>query len=323
MYKKEDTNNNFYTPVYEFLKTSTNLTDLRKKLSISKQDLNYYLHKLKANLLIKHISKGHWEVIDSSKNIPKDTSKKEIRGHAFIWKIKIPKEIKNWKNRIEILKKNNINFLLVGINKSIPRILINNKKVWLGNKNIIIYDTNSYYATKPIEVRKYAIYELSLILGMLESKLGINIKPYTFKPKREHYSLIKNELAIQCNKNNEKIQVFDNGQNWMCIDNSYNLNECEFFTTKDISGLVNSTGSQGFFNSQKNTNWKVTPDFVLNVMNGIQQNQLIFAKNMESHISAIKTLGQEVKGLSKVIRTIKSENAKLRLGSQKTLWDYK
>ena len=73
---------------------------------------------------------------------------------------------------------------------------------------------------------------------------------------------------------------------------------------------------QKWWNENKETNFEVTPKFILNTMNGIQQNQLIFAENMKSHIEAIKTLSKEVNGLGKAIGGIKKENIKLKLGKQ-------
>ena len=40
-------------------------------------------------------------------------------------------------------------------------------------------------------------------------------------------------------------------------------------------------------------------------MNQVTENQMMFAKNMESHIKAIQKLGNEVEGLSKILKKLK------------------
>lgn len=288
---------------------------LVKQLNISKQLLSYYLRTLKSKGIIRKVTNGVWEIVKDNLKL----SSKVIRGHAFIWIIKLPVEIKNWKDREEILTKNSIPFTKTG---NTIRLIIKGKKVWLNNKSIIIYEPKYFYASLPLESRKLAVYELREEIKAIENTIGINLSGFKVKTKREHYALVKNDLAKQVNKEGEKIHLYDDGEWWGDIDKSMGGDEFEFFKTKSFSGLTNSTGANNYFNSHKNTNWQVTPKFVLNVMNGIQQNQLVFAKNMESHISSIKTLGQEVRGLSRAIRSIKKENLKLKLGNQKTLLEY-
>lgn len=281
--------------------------------------LSYYLSKLKRNQNIKKIGYGLWKVV---KTLPKDTL--EVRAHAFIWKVQIPREIKNWDKRIEILKKNNIDFEIVV--KNTPRLIIKGKKVWLGNKNIIIYEPFSYMAKNSLEARRLAVFSLLEIIQAIEQKLSISLKSsegYLFQPKREHYSLIKNQLAQQVNKSGDKIYVNDkSGTWWFCIDKSYNLDEAETQTTKETRGLVQNLGAQRYFNEHKDTKWEVSPKFVLKVMNGIQQNQLVFDKNMSSHIQAIQELGKGVKRLTRVFKQTLRENKKLKLGNQKTIQEF-
>ena len=293
----------FYFTLLDKLKAGSYPARICKDLNISKQNLNYYLRKLKD---LGHIEKkgyGVWEV-KTSKNSTKDTSKtlKQIRGHAFIWSIKIPRDIRGWKQRKQILSRSNISFKEVGL-AGTPRIFIKNRKVWLGNNTITIYEPKSFYGDNAIESKKYAVIGLIEVLKALENKLNINLKPYTFKPSREHYGILRNDLAAQCNRTGEKIYIRDDaGDLWLWVDNSFNLHELE---TGGIKALPTNLQVQNWFNDHKKNDFKVTPSFVLNTMNGIQQNQLIFAKNMKSHIAAIQKLGNEVEGLAKAIKKFK------------------
>ena len=131
---------------------------------------------------------------------------------------------------------------------------------------------------------------------------------------------IKNELANQVNKEGDKIRVLDNGELWFEIDNSFNLDEAEFYKTPSFSGLTNSTGAQGYFNSQKNTGWKVTPEFILKSF-AMSQNQLLqFSQQISSHLKLI----QEYRNENKAWRKSESKKIKSNLinGEQKTLFEY-
>jgi DNA-binding Lrp family transcriptional regulator len=315
---KKEVKKNYLFIIYNLIRNNKNPSQIAKELKISKQKLNYYIKKLKNEGYIEKIGYGVWR----SKKVTKDTLFKEVRGHAFIWKLRVPK-IKNWANRLQIISKKNIKYSLVGLKKT-PRIIINDKKVWLGDRNIIIYDSGSYYGHNAIDSRKYAVYRFLTVVRALESKLGINLKPYTFKPSRQHYSLINNDLAIQCNRDGTKLNIKHYGETWFIIDNSYNLEEAE--TIHPDTALVDNVGVQKYFNSHKDTGFKVTPEFVLNTLNKINEIQVNNQKqivelqvNIKSHLKLIKTWQKE----SVVRRKLYEKEINLREDKkQKTLLDY-
>jgi len=208
------------------IRAGNNPTHISKELSISKQKLNYYLRELKDKGFIKKIGYGVWEVKSSHKDT-RSLEVKEVRGHAFIWKIKLPK-IKNWDKRKEILEKMKIPYKTIRMGT--PRILFKNRKIWLGSKNLVIYETKSFIAKSSLQSRKMAVWGLIELLEALESKLKVSFKTpegYQFSVSREHYALMKNQLAIQCNKTGERINVRDKDGVWFIVDNSYNLDEAE------------------------------------------------------------------------------------------------
>lgn len=293
--KKKVSKKDFYLPILSLLKKSTNLKEIQKTLSISKQDLNYYLRILKKKGLIERKGRGYYEI---SKIIPKDTNlPKEIRGHAFIWSVKLPKVIKNWENRIKILEKANIPFKLIGLLKKTPRIFVEGKKVWLGEKTLVIYEPHSFYGINAIESRKYAVFSLISCLQVLESKFDINLRPYTFKPSREHYGIIKNDLAIQCNKSGEKIHIKDDLEGeWLWIDDSLQLGELE---TGGTRALLRNVQVQRWWNDQKKHNFQVTPSFLMESINGLIQAQQMnndklnyIAQNYASHVKIVEKLNR-------------------------------
>jgi DNA-binding transcriptional ArsR family regulator len=324
---KKEVKNKFLLDVINLIKLGYNPSKISSKLNISKQQLNYYISSLKKDGLIYKRGYGTWEVKEVKKSTKVATNSeikfKEIRGHGFVWKVKVPKESLNY-NSVNRLNINNIKFKLLGIKKT-PRILHQNKKIWLGNKNIIIYDTNSYLGEKATESKKYAVYRLICIIEGLEKELKVNLKTsegYQFKPSRQHYAIIKNDLAHQYNKENKKLEVRYKGETWFIIDNSYNLDEAE--TIHKESAMIDNLGMQKFFNELKELNFEATPKETWKAINQVTANQIIFAENMRSHINAINTLSSEIKRLGKIMNNKITENTnlKLKLKNQTKLGDF-
>jgi hypothetical protein len=172
----------------------------------------------------------------------------------------------------------------------------------------------SFYGKNAIECRKLAIYSLLDTLKLLESTLHIKIKQFNFTPNREHFSMIKNALAEQCNKNNEKINVFNEKGLWLSIDNSFNLNELETLGTMSNQPLETNLRVQKWWNDNKQTDFKVTPSFLLESLNKITQNQLYesskwaeYGHDIVEHKEAIKKLGDSIIELTNIIKELKNE----------------
>ena len=302
----------FYLSILRHLEVTTNLTKIQNKLSLSKQQLNYYLRQLKNRGLVIQKGRGWYEPVKKSKNsikygrlLVKDSS----RGHAYVWNVELPKEIEKWDKRIEILKKKNINFNLVGALKTTPRIKALGRKIWLCNNHLRIFDKpkQSYYGKTAKESKNLAHMELLNIIRVLENKLGFLFKPLNYSVKKEHYALIRNDLAIDQNKKGIIMRIKDdNGEEWLLIDDS--LEQGGELETVGKSAYKTNIPLQKWWNENKETKFAVTPTFILNTMNGIQQNQLIFDKNMVTHLDVIKKLGDAVDRLSQEVSKLKSEN---------------
>ena len=253
-----------------------------------------------------------WEVVKGSKNLTKYGKflpKDSVRGHAYVWKIKLQTDRNDWKeerwrNRMEILKANNVNFNVVGALKDIPRIKVLGRKVWLCKEHIRIFDKkhNSYYGDNAIQSKRKAFSEVFLIVKAIESKLGLHLRPYNIEFVKEHYALIKNDLAIDQNKKGIIWRVSDESGEWLLIDDS--LGEGGELENVGKSALETNVPMQKWWNNQKETDFKVTPQFILNTMNGIQQNQQVFDQNMKSHLEVLKKLGNAVDDLKEEVKKI-------------------
>lgn len=157
-----------------------------------------------------------------------------------------------------------------------------------------------------IESRKLAVYRLMLIIQELEKSLNISLKTqngYQFKPSREHYSIIKNDLAHQYNEQGKRLIIRFHGETWFIIDNSYNLDEAE--TIHPETALTDSLGIQRYFNQHKELKYEVTPKFILESINQVTNNQLMFAKNLESHVKAMNDISESNKLLQETIKELK------------------
>ena len=303
--KKSTRKDNFYLPIIESLKTSTNLNKIQDKLKISKQKLNYYLREMKKQGIIIQKGRGWYELVKEVKDLTKYgefQDKDTIRGHAYVWEIKLPKEIEGWKDRIDILTKKGIHFKLVGAKLDVPRIKVLGRKVWLCKEHIRVFDKkdNSYYGKDAKESRTKSFNEILLIVDALEHKLGIlfNIQDIYFK--KEHYALIKNDLAIEHNRKGEIIRVSDENGEWLLIDDSLEQGgELENVGKKSFQTNI---PMQKWWNDNKQTNFQVTPSFLMEALNKIVSSQAIneiqvqqFAKQIKSHLNLIKSYRAENK----------------------------
>jgi len=298
---------NFYLPILRELNLTTNLTKIQKKLNISKQQLNYYLQRLKKQNIIIQKGRGWYEINKKSKNSTKYgifLSKDIIRGHAYIWNAKIPKKIKDWDKRIEILKKKGINFKLVGAKLTTPRIKALGRKVWLCNDHLRIFDKkdNSYYGKDAIESRGIAFHEIKLIVGVLNRKLGTFIKPISISFRREHYALIKNDLAIEENRKGNIWRIKDKDGEWLLIDDS--LEQGGELENVGKKAFKTNIPMQKWWNDNKKHKFKVTPTFLMENINQVTKNQAMFNQNFESHVQSIKQLGYSAEANSKTIELL-------------------
>lgn len=313
---------NFYFIVLNLIRQHYYPAQIANKLGISKQRINYYIATLKRAGCIKKLSQGAWIYIKDyePKRVKKinmgsyaqPTAKKDllisednIRGHAFMFHLKL-RAIRNWHKRIDYMIKKDIPYKPLK-NKG-QRLIVKGRKVHLFDHSIIIYDKESYVAVKAKESKSLAIYEFLSIIRKIETMFNVSFmykKTYQFKVSREHYALIKNCLARQYDRENKKLEVYNHKGLWMLIDNSFNLHETEVIRNREPDpnqATDNIEGVKEYFNSHKRTDFKVTPEYVLDTLNGIQQNQLIFDKNMASHLKVLDKIGTAIDELRKEIK---------------------
>lgn len=240
-------------------------------------------------------------------NLHAETKEDMVRGHAFMFKLNLPSNLKNWGKREEIFKKINLDFdpLILGGTVRGQKLYFKGRKVWLTEHSIIIYEQSSYLSDTAQLAKDYAIADLLTLVKALERRLQADLSfagKYKFKVSRQHYSLIKNALAKQYNREGKKLEIYNSSGLWFLIDNSYNLNEAE--TVHPITAVKDNEKVQNFFNGLKGQEG-YTPAFVITSIGKNAENLENYAVHLKSHVQSIKDLGVGVKELTKVVKELK------------------
>lgn len=282
--------------------------------------LSYHLSSLKAEGLIKHSGYGTWDVCDlgGQKEVQKSTVvanpqrhnfehllPDKVRGHAFQFKFQLPKGLRNWDKREEIMQNMGIQFrsLLIGGQKRGQKLVFDGKKVWLTDKSIIIYEKASFIADLASESQSRAISHFLGVLKRLERHLQANLEIHKsrFKVSRQHYALIKNALAKQYDQEGKKLECYTGDGLWLLIDNSLQLHETE--TVHPKTAVEDNKKVQDFFNGIKALEG-FTPQFVVNTLSMQAQNIDQYAIHLKSHVESVQKLGAGVDKNNEIMEKI-------------------
>ena len=329
--------------VLSYLRAGLNPAKIAAKMGITMSTIQYHLSALKKQGLIHKAGYGTWEVLReptieeltprglsrvSSPYLPPHRgssnrstavltqtelarfTQDSVRAHAFVFTMQVPRNLRNWNNkmRVKFLETNSIPYKPLGIGGGGQRIIVKDRKTWLLNRSIIIYDKASYFAEEALQAKTTALATHLAIIKHIERLLHTSFQisgDYKFKVSRQHYALIYNALAKQYNESGEKLEIRTDKGAWFLIDNSYNMNEAE--TVHPTTAMSDNKKVQDFFNGVKTT--AITPEFILQAMNGIQENQAAFAVNISSHIDAIRKLGSGVEQMNSLIGTLETGGA--------------
>lgn len=304
--------------VLQEIKEGFSPAQISKKYSIPKQNISYFVGKLKQKGCIQKKGYGVWEYIRPLKEVkdlttthsnrlnPKSLTspKKEIRGHAFIWKVQFEKKY-NWDQAIKNYQKKKLTFQLMKHNQ-IWRTILNNRKIWLGKKGLTIYEPIDFMGRSSFEVKGKAVFEMDLLIKDLLQELNLKFSLYRFTTSREHYGIVKNELARQYNDKKQKMFIrSEDGSIWMWIDDSKSLGELE-----NCDPTINRR-VQNFWNDHKKNNFEVNASFVLNGFNQTNQQLQQFAKtqehldhNLKTHFEVLGKIGNAVERLAEKVEEL-------------------
>lgn len=131
-----------------------------------------------------------------------------IRLHNLVFLVNIPRPTKINK----LLELKNISYKTIDMGTwDAKQIIIDNRKIWINPKKIIFYMDN-YYGNTPLEAFTEALNELKQLVLRIQQLLNIKLiynNSIDFSISRQHYALIKNQLAKQYNKEKKKLFVYD------------------------------------------------------------------------------------------------------------------
>lgn len=294
----------FYLCIVKHIKQYQKLPDY-EQLGVSKQLLSYHAKTLKKAGIIAKIGYSVWLVdwdkwqqfdfIEKVKQTTYHTNdpspiitkklKKSIRGHAYIFKVHIPQEIKGHLLPFKASKYYEGRY--INNNKQVYSTRIKGRCIWFGKKSITLFfkKGESIFGNSAQDCLRSAIFNIKPIITGIERNLHINIhhgKELLIDVPKSEYGIIKNELASQYNRENKEIKIYDKGKCWALVDNSFKLEEFELVDAKksreDTDNVI-----QPFFNDMRKhyqaTGESMTMGGILKIIE--QQQQLISMQGEE------------------------------------------
>lgn len=282
-----------------------------KKLS----GLNYYVSKLLSLKFIKKVGYGTYEIdkVFDPKQLQKkqvhtppahlntvnflNFSQDTIRGHAFIFRFRLPKKFRNWEKRVEYVKEYKKELSPYDLNKGLG-IIYKGRKIHLWNKSIVVYENMSYYSEIAKNTENEAILKvLKLVKGLgREIKADFSILKMTVN--RKHFGMVKNALAEYYKRHNQKEYINDKYGYWLTIDFSRLMKtspikeaELETWSNQGHDATETADKLKDWWNEQKETNFEVGPKFVLKMFHNILEDRLYHAENIKAHVKAIQKMG--------------------------------
>jgi biotin operon repressor len=243
----------------------------------------------------------------------------DIRLHGQEFNIKILWQDNKYQ---ELLEKSNVLFL-------------DGNTIRLYKNSIEIYSGQSFYGKESAEAEKNSLEYLNRFLARLEHDLKINLikqRSRNIRVVNQHYARGDSEICDNATKERKRIWIYaeEDGKLAYITDDSFGMREDETVHTKTakpdreaIDKQINDwrlnnppTNSQlAVFQAETNNHINKS----LEVMQGIQKNQLVFDKNMSSHL---RVLNKIEKAIDKLNKTISKKNKKIKLGMQSTLNDF-
>lgn len=293
---------NLYLSILNSIKKGKTLRDICQEQKLSISSLSYYLAFLKKQKCIKKEGYGVWKFIKElqvqaigNPNLFK--SKNQIRGHAFVFTLKIPK-IDNWSKRTSFLRQRNIPFKDFNHYQS---FLFKGNKTWLSKTSIVVYfkKGKDYYADTALDTQKEAIHDFEQIIKSLESFLGVPLKingNHYFKVSRHHFARVRDDLAKKCNDNKIKIKIkLENG--WFVIDYSEAVDEAE---TEGKSAIKYMNTYHEFVESLEKKPFTAY-DFeeLKENTDSLAKNTKIYVENIQLHLETLKEIKEAIKKLEK------------------------
>lgn len=254
-----------------------------------------------------------------------------IRLHNLAFSVLIPR-ISKWDKRDKFLIQKKIKFKTINMGTwKTQQIIIDKRKIWLNPKKIIFY-MGDYYAETPLEAFTEAINDLKELVLKIEKKFSLKLvynNSIDFEVNRQHYALIKNQLAKKYNKEKKRLFVYDSENKLrLLIDDSLKLNEFEAIDPK-LSRNDSEVVQEHFKDIIEERHYK--PSTTKNIIDRTaenldkltEQNMILssnfnrYNKNIELHLDVLRDMKNTLRKISNVktrIRVRKLPSFQMELG---------
>lgn len=231
----------------------------------------------------------------------------DIRLHNIVVTFRLPKTYSyNELNKLLHIRKINTNL----INKATHitnAIVIDNYKIWLDKSKLTIF-MKQYIGKTPLDAFSSFLSDLESIIIKTEQILGLKLhegKSLIFKISRNHYALVKNQLAEEYNKKGKKLFVYDDRNELrLLIDDSLSLSEFEAVHSKkayEDSGKI-QIHFKDLIENNPPTNSELS-QHIMTLTNAIQEtvderkavrdDLLLLAEQIKSHLALIQEYREE------------------------------
>ncbi|HUS49337.1 MAG TPA: hypothetical protein VMZ91_04185 [Candidatus Paceibacterota bacterium] len=311
---------------YEILKYLTQyltITEIAKQRKCSRTAIYKGIYKLIDKGYLRKIGKAYG-VTDRGLHYLNRFSPGKIRLHNLAFKLTILNKPNGWDTQRNKIVDCRASSKAVGLcNNQYEIHSFSNIKVKTTNNSVIFY-MPAYYGKNTDECFRQALDTLWNIIPKIENLFKINLikeRKCNIEIISQHYSKLKDTIAKIYRVEDNKLYVKDDEGNIRIIaDFSFRVDELEAIYNKTAKEDMDVM--QNFIKDLLNNPATITQ--VLSAIGQNTANQMIYAKNQETHIGLYKGLTREIKGLGKAISKVIKENKdlKLKVKHQRTLSDF-
>jgi len=318
--KKVESNESRHQILY-YISQYLTISEIAKLRKTSRTAVYKIINKLIELNQLRKIGTGY-EITENGLHYLNKYSSGLIRLHNLAFKVLILNRPINWELKRSKVVESRVLSKQVDLNNNSYEIHnFSNLKIKTSNNSVIFYMPHIYGKTTD-ECFQTALDYLFKSIPKIENLFKIVLikdRKANIEIISSHYAKLQDSLAKIYKTENNKLYVKDElGTVWLIADYSFKVNELETINANTAKEDMDSV--QSFLNDLRRN--PATFTNVLELVKSVAANQVIFDKNMSSHIEAIQTLSKEVKRLSRVFKSTIKENRKYKLGTQKTLWDF-
>ena len=179
------------------------------------------------------------------------------------------------------------------------KLIKDKNSIWINKGSLTIYSSNSYYSKNSLHSKFRSLKDIDNLIIYLKDRFDFK-GVYGIEVFREHYGLIFNKFAQWILSKGKKLYVKDNGNKTILwVDNSrkddIGLKEFEGNDPKIINSADN------YFKEHEETNFKVSPLFVLDGFKKVNKANLqaarninYYGKNQVTHVKLMKNIDKNL-----------------------------